>query len=375
MARLYYFDGDGNEQVVFLGGDKPEVLIGRQGECEIATMNSTVSRKHCVVRYEDGGFTAFDQGSSNGTFYKGEQANEFGLDDGDVFLCGNFEIRFELDPEDVLEDAVGGDEDEALEFVEEEGVDSEMIVESSSDTEMELGDDAAEVAAEIEEAEEADDVEEADEGVELDLSGGETLRDFDDAEDVAEAAEAVEELEVAEEIMEAEVLDDVAEIEEAEELEEIQEAEAVPEAAPATGGDAVDGTALADALHALQAMTAKVEALELRLSAVEAQGEPEGVDIRPLTEGLARMDAQLESNVSALSATSEAIDSLKASQSAQESALSEAVASMGGGDSATDALRNAAFWSAFGEVAASFEKLAAAAEEMRASMDGGDEAE
>lgn len=43
-------------------------IVGRQEDCEIHLSDSTVSRKHAMIRYEDGYFAIYDLGSRSGTF-------------------------------------------------------------------------------------------------------------------------------------------------------------------------------------------------------------------------------------------------------------------------------------------------------------------
>jgi chromosome segregation ATPase len=105
LARLVYRKDDGTEDEVPLSFDGTPTVIGRKKSCAIRTDNNTVSREHAEVRWVDGSYHLRDRGSSNGTFYEQERIAERWLEDGDVFHCGAFPLRFVLDPEDGTSEA------------------------------------------------------------------------------------------------------------------------------------------------------------------------------------------------------------------------------------------------------------------------------
>ena len=100
MARLIVKDDNGDEQTHYLCAKTEELMIGRDKRCTIRTAETTVSRKHAKLTWESGSVQLVDLGSSNGTFFRGKKIRERWLEDGDVFQCGTFDVRFELDDED-----------------------------------------------------------------------------------------------------------------------------------------------------------------------------------------------------------------------------------------------------------------------------------
>ena len=51
--------------------DKPRFVIGRQNGCDIVIPHPTVSRQHCIITYEGGGFYIADNNSMNGVLLNG----------------------------------------------------------------------------------------------------------------------------------------------------------------------------------------------------------------------------------------------------------------------------------------------------------------
>lgn len=100
MAILKYINDEGQEDLVHVGPDRPEVLIGRAKECDLKTKNNTVSRKHAMVRYEAGRYVLRDLNSANGTFYRRQRITEATLDEGGIIICGTFQIEFRFDEQD-----------------------------------------------------------------------------------------------------------------------------------------------------------------------------------------------------------------------------------------------------------------------------------
>lgn len=72
-----------------------EVIIGRATDATLSIPDTSVSRKHAVVRREGGGFVVADMGSGNGTIVNGEPITEDRpLSSGDVITLGDTEITF-----------------------------------------------------------------------------------------------------------------------------------------------------------------------------------------------------------------------------------------------------------------------------------------
>jgi len=78
--------------------DKPETYIGRLQRSDIVLPNDKlVSRRHAVIQLENGIFTLFDLGSSNGTFVNGRELfAPTPLHHGDHISIGEHELIFQL---------------------------------------------------------------------------------------------------------------------------------------------------------------------------------------------------------------------------------------------------------------------------------------
>ncbi len=72
--------------VTRLGGEP--VRVGRSQECELWLSDDGVSRKHAVIRAEQGGFVVEDTQSANGTFVAGQRVEVAVLRDGDLIQFG-----------------------------------------------------------------------------------------------------------------------------------------------------------------------------------------------------------------------------------------------------------------------------------------------
>ncbi len=69
--------------------------IGRDGtQCDIVLDDSTISKRHADVRYEDGQFVLYDLASTNGTFVNDHRVQRQGLLDGDVVRLGGVVFVF-----------------------------------------------------------------------------------------------------------------------------------------------------------------------------------------------------------------------------------------------------------------------------------------
>ena len=71
-------------------------VIGRLMECNLVVNDPNVSRQHCELRPEPGGWLLVDLGSTNGTRVNGSVTPEARLADGDVITVGATRIRFEV---------------------------------------------------------------------------------------------------------------------------------------------------------------------------------------------------------------------------------------------------------------------------------------
>ncbi len=52
--------------------DKPEILIGKQADCDVVLSGGKVSRRHARIAVDDGGLRIEDLQSTNGTLVNGE---------------------------------------------------------------------------------------------------------------------------------------------------------------------------------------------------------------------------------------------------------------------------------------------------------------
>jgi pSer/pThr/pTyr-binding forkhead associated (FHA) protein len=79
----------------------PETFVGRQRGCAVRIPSAEVSRRHCVLRLENGYLTVQDLGSVNGTFLNGMRVvNREVVRPGDHLEIGpvRFVVEYELTP-------------------------------------------------------------------------------------------------------------------------------------------------------------------------------------------------------------------------------------------------------------------------------------
>ncbi|MBM4397657.1 MAG: FHA domain-containing protein [Deltaproteobacteria bacterium] len=100
MATLKFVNEAGDEEYVHLGPDRPEVVIGRNKDCELRTRNNTVSRMHAKIVWRDGKYLAIDLDSANGTFYKRKRIKEVEIEHGETVFCGSLPVEFQLEDSD-----------------------------------------------------------------------------------------------------------------------------------------------------------------------------------------------------------------------------------------------------------------------------------
>ncbi len=92
-VRILFRDSDGREGVFNLS---PEIAlyIGRALDCALRTDDASVSRKHSVIRMEQGSFYVEDLGSSNGTYVNNVRVTKHRLIHNDVVRCGSLFLRY-----------------------------------------------------------------------------------------------------------------------------------------------------------------------------------------------------------------------------------------------------------------------------------------
>jgi chromosome segregation ATPase len=94
MARLVYLDPTGRQQQLLLGPEHPQVVIGRHPECDLVSSDTSVSRRHCIISWEDGHFRVADLGAANGTQVNDQRVTRRHLVHRDVVRCGNLVVQF-----------------------------------------------------------------------------------------------------------------------------------------------------------------------------------------------------------------------------------------------------------------------------------------
>lgn len=92
-ARLLYRDSRGRDGQVDLSPDTP-CYVGRALDCAIRTDDAMVSRKHSMIRMENGGYFVEDLGSSNGTHVNNQRVSKLRLNHNDVVRCGSLLLRY-----------------------------------------------------------------------------------------------------------------------------------------------------------------------------------------------------------------------------------------------------------------------------------------
>ena len=90
-----------------------ETVVGRDSSCEVQLFDPSVSKKHCVIRWSEEGFSATDLGSTNHTFVNHvclREGQSSSLSDGDRLALGRSTLTF-FNP--VLPTGQGGPSGEA----------------------------------------------------------------------------------------------------------------------------------------------------------------------------------------------------------------------------------------------------------------------
>jgi len=88
----FHAGADSGRRVVVQG----RAVLGRSAEADVALGDDSVSRRHAVIEFAQGGFTVRDLGSTNGTFVNGESVKEAELEDGDLLRLGLAEAVFRV---------------------------------------------------------------------------------------------------------------------------------------------------------------------------------------------------------------------------------------------------------------------------------------
>jgi len=78
-----------------LAGER--VLVGRSRECDIRIDDPNVSRRHCELRRQDGGWVIVDLNSTNGVKVNGRRVDQAHLSPGDEITLGLTRLTFDVD--------------------------------------------------------------------------------------------------------------------------------------------------------------------------------------------------------------------------------------------------------------------------------------
>lgn len=107
--------------------DQDEIYIGRSSAATFQVNDASVSGKHCMIRRDDGRFTVYDLGSTNGTRLNNVSIKEYRLNPKDILAIGSVEMIF--DGEDVEADPLAAMPSTITQVIERPsvGIDSAII--------------------------------------------------------------------------------------------------------------------------------------------------------------------------------------------------------------------------------------------------------
>lgn len=74
--------------------EKEIIRLGRQLENDVVFHEEFVSRFHAEIRFEDGQYVLYDNGSTGGTFVNGKKADRCVLNSGDLISIASIQIMF-----------------------------------------------------------------------------------------------------------------------------------------------------------------------------------------------------------------------------------------------------------------------------------------
>jgi pSer/pThr/pTyr-binding forkhead associated (FHA) protein len=74
--------------------EQEAITVGRSPDCDIFLDDVTVSRRHALLKRDDGQFLIEDQGSLNGTFLNRRRIESAPLEDGDELQIGKYRLTF-----------------------------------------------------------------------------------------------------------------------------------------------------------------------------------------------------------------------------------------------------------------------------------------
>jgi pSer/pThr/pTyr-binding forkhead associated (FHA) protein len=74
--------------------EQDSITVGRSPDCDIFLDDVTVSRRHALLKRDEGQFFIEDQGSLNGTFLNRRRIESAPLEDGDELQIGKYRLIF-----------------------------------------------------------------------------------------------------------------------------------------------------------------------------------------------------------------------------------------------------------------------------------------
>jgi pSer/pThr/pTyr-binding forkhead associated (FHA) protein len=85
--------------VIFNGQKMPvakdEFVIGRGSKtADLPIKDGNISRRHATVSFEAGAWVIKDLGSTNGIEFQGKRVDSKRVEEGDVFMLCDYELRF-----------------------------------------------------------------------------------------------------------------------------------------------------------------------------------------------------------------------------------------------------------------------------------------
>ena len=96
VAELSFVDRAGWRQNVVVGPELRTATIGRTDDCELQTLDGSVSRLHARIVAMDGFVEVVDLDSANRTFVNDAPISRQALKDGDRLRCGAFEVKVRI---------------------------------------------------------------------------------------------------------------------------------------------------------------------------------------------------------------------------------------------------------------------------------------
>jgi hypothetical protein len=75
--------------------DKDGLVLGRSNQCDVVVQGATVSRRHAIIRYQNGGYVLEDVSSGGGVLVNGQRQKAWTLKNGDEIGVGAAVFEFQ----------------------------------------------------------------------------------------------------------------------------------------------------------------------------------------------------------------------------------------------------------------------------------------